>query len=100
VSGRTQTRTPVGPLKDENGEIISDEKEMAEHINEFFCTVFMREDTTNIPDPEDKRPKTKLQKIRVTTSVAEPEPEPPFFPGAGAEAQKGRLWLRLQVYKS
>jgi len=39
---------------------------MAEHINEFFCTVFTREDTTNIPDPEDKRPRTKLQKIRVT----------------------------------
>jgi len=42
VSSRTKTRCPVGPLKNEEGEVISDDTEMAEHINEFFCTVFTR----------------------------------------------------------
>jgi len=41
---------------------------MAEHhINEFFYTVFTREDTNHIPEPEDQKPRTRLRKVRISS---------------------------------
>ena len=37
----------IGPLKDTNGVVISNNKEMAGSLNEYFSTVFTLEDTNN-----------------------------------------------------
>jgi len=57
-----------------------------------FFTIYHRHSEIK----EDKIRQSREENI-VVGSVA--EPEPPFFPGAGA-AQKGRLRLRLQVHNS
>ena len=49
---RTSNRVSVGPLKDNNGNLVNDDFQMAEMLNEFFCSVFTREDCTSIPDAE------------------------------------------------
>ncbi|XP_059843926.1 uncharacterized protein LOC132404008 [Hypanus sabinus] len=40
----------VGPLKNELGEIVMGNREMAEEFNEYFRSVFNKEDTSNLPD--------------------------------------------------
>ena len=42
----------VGPIEDKDGNLLRDEKKMAEAFGEFFKSVFTKEDTENIPEPE------------------------------------------------
>ena len=42
----------VGPIEDENGNLIRDEKTMAAEFNKFFKSVFTEEDTEHVPEPE------------------------------------------------
>ena len=49
ITSRTKNRTGVGPLKVDN-KIISDYKQMATVLNKSFCSVFTKEDTSNIPN--------------------------------------------------
>ena len=42
----------VGPIEDENGDLIRDEKTMAAEFNKFFKSVFTEEDTEHVPEPE------------------------------------------------
>jgi len=46
---KTRNRVTVGPLLDENGSMVEDDGKMAEILNQYFSTVFTREETTNIP---------------------------------------------------
>ena len=48
----TKARDTVGPLRNDKNEIISDDSLMADCLNSFFSSVFTREDTSNIPEPE------------------------------------------------
>lgn len=41
----------IGPLTDEAGDSINDEREMSNILNNFFASVFTTEDTSNIPVP-------------------------------------------------
>ena len=49
IKSKTKSKTGIGPLKDENGELITDEREMAEKLNNFFANVFTVKDASNIP---------------------------------------------------
>ena len=49
---RTCNQVSVGPLKDSSGQLVTDDESMAEILNEFFCSVFTREDTTDVPNAE------------------------------------------------
>jgi len=69
IKKRTKARTPIGPLKGDDGRNITDPEEMADTINEFFVSVFTREDTTEIPTPRKKRIWSKLKKCWVTTAM-------------------------------
>ena len=40
----------IGPLTDENGNVISDNKDMAQVLNQYFTTVFTDENMDNIPE--------------------------------------------------
>ena len=48
----TKSRAHVGPLKNEKDELISDNDGMCNVLNSFFSSVFTKEDTHNIPVPE------------------------------------------------
>ena len=66
VRTKTKSRPGVGPLKDEEGKMISGDKEMAEMLNEFFVSVFTREDTRDIPVPRPERLERVLTTARIT----------------------------------
>lgn len=48
---KTANRVTVGPLKS-GEEVVTDHQEMADILNNFFCSVFTEEDLANIPEPE------------------------------------------------
>ena len=50
---KTSNRVAVGPLRDSSGQLVTDDRLMAEQLNQFFCSVFTEEDCTNIPEAED-----------------------------------------------
>ena len=43
----------VGPLKDQNGELLVEDQKNAELLNEYFSCVFTQEDISNIPEPKN-----------------------------------------------
>ena len=52
IKTKTKDRTPVGPLKVNNA-TISDNKEITKVLNEYFCSVFTRENIDNFPTVDD-----------------------------------------------
>jgi hypothetical protein len=36
IKSKTKSKTGIGPLKNENGEVVSENKEMATILNNFF----------------------------------------------------------------
>jgi hypothetical protein len=51
VKKKTKTNESVGPLKDTNGRIVTDNTSMANELNKRFSEVFTREDNSNCPAP-------------------------------------------------
>ena len=45
-------RDKVGPLKDADGKIINDDECAANHLNDYFCSVFTVENLDNVPQPK------------------------------------------------
>ena len=39
----------VGPLKHESGKLLTDDFQMAHDLNEYFSSVFTRENTNAVP---------------------------------------------------
>ena len=66
VKQKTKTRPAIGPLKDGGGRVLREDKEMAGLFNEFFSSVFTREDPKNIPEPQQMRMDSTLSDIQVT----------------------------------
>jgi len=44
------TKSNVGPLQSETGEVITGNKEMAEELMFYFVSVFTKEDMNNVPE--------------------------------------------------
>ena len=51
---RTSNRVGVEPLKNTSGKLVTDDQSMAEILNDFFCSVFTQEDTSNVPEAEQR----------------------------------------------
>ena len=49
VRSKNKTRTGVADLKDEDGSLVSTDKEKANVLNNFFSSVFTNEDTNQMP---------------------------------------------------
>jgi hypothetical protein len=49
IKRKTKSRPGIGPLKNEKKETVTEDQGMAELLNNFFGSVFTREDTENIP---------------------------------------------------
>ena len=50
---RTANRVTVGPLVRDNV-VITDDKQMCDVLNQQYCSVFTREDLSNLPEAENK----------------------------------------------
>jgi hypothetical protein len=56
----------VGPLRDETGEKVTGNQEMASLLNETFGKAFVRENEDHMPDPDESHQEEELKNIRVT----------------------------------
>ena len=66
---KMKIKEAVGPIEDEDGNILVDEKKMAEAFGEFFKSVFTQEDTQNVPEPEQiyqGNDEEKLSDVNIT----------------------------------
>jgi hypothetical protein len=68
VREKTQSRPSIGPLKDKQGKVVTDDEGMAELLNKAFKDVFTREDTTGIPTPESKWEGPFLEDVKFRTA--------------------------------
>ena len=51
VRSKMKRKDKVGPLIDDSGETVTDDMETAKILNDYFGSVFTKENTTNIPRP-------------------------------------------------
>jgi ribonuclease P/MRP protein subunit RPP40 len=51
LKNKTSNRVSVGPLKD-GDRLVTDDSEMAEMLNNYFCSVFTNENLANMREPE------------------------------------------------
>ncbi len=75
---RTKTRERIGPLKTEAGEIIESGEEMSNFLNDYFSSVFTRENQDTIPAGEEVfqgEDDEKLRDIIITRQVVQKEIE-------------------------
>lgn len=49
IKAKTKSKTSIGPLKDSSGSILTEDKEVADHLNNFFTSVFTKDDGRIIP---------------------------------------------------
>ena len=69
VNNKTTVRTEIAVLKNRDGELAILPHEKAEMLNTFFASVFTKEDTANIPEPESKVLQSMLSTIIVTEQM-------------------------------
>ena len=67
IKKKSTTRSTIGPLINNQGDTVSEEEEIAEELNEYFASVFTREDLTSVPDPAPMRSRTKLRGTWIST---------------------------------
>ena len=53
VNEKRKTNVGISSLKDKKGNLITDDKERAEILNDFFTSVFLKEDLSNLPNIEE-----------------------------------------------
>ena len=68
----TKTQAKVGPLKDEKGQLHTDEPAMVEILNSTFTSVFTSEDLNNLPTPADHYSgNSPLASLEITESMVQ-----------------------------
>ena len=67
--------TSIGPLKHEDGSLITEDMDMAEELNKFFASVFTQEDITTVPVLEPETNNTflnvEITKQKVKNTIGE-----------------------------
>jgi hypothetical protein len=66
VKSKTKSRTPVGPLVTKEKKIVTENKEMAEILNQFLSSVFTKEDLSYFPEAELENVERLMQPVQVT----------------------------------
>jgi hypothetical protein len=66
IKSKTKSKTTVGPLINQDKELITGEREMATEFNKFFSSVFTQENLQNIPEPVPEKVRRKMQPVRIT----------------------------------
>ena len=70
VNEKCKTNVGISSLKDKNGNLVTSDKGRAEILNEFFTSVFLKEDKTNLPNVNEGE-FSKGKKIKETTITKE-----------------------------
>ena len=52
VRSKSKTKDKVDPLNDNKGNVATDNDEMCEILNKYFCFVFTDEDANKLPEPK------------------------------------------------
>ena len=73
IRSKLRVKDSIGLLKDNDGAVISNNKEMAESLNEYFSTVFTLEDINALPATEQllEEGKTCIEQLVVTPGMIE-----------------------------
>ena len=66
IRKKTTSRTGIGPIKKEDGSLVTEDIEMAEQLNRAFASVFTREDMKEVPEPEKMKMRSKLKNSWIT----------------------------------
>jgi len=66
IRKKTKSRPTIGPLKTRDKKVVSDDEEMATMLNEFFSSVFTREDESQTPTAEEMETTSRLDDIVIT----------------------------------
>ena len=64
IKHKTQSRPSIGPLKNSEGETVSDSQGMAELLNTCFKEVFTKENAEETPEPDNLQTDTVLTSIQ------------------------------------
>ena len=70
--GKMRCKVKVGPIEDENGVLQTDDSKQAEILNNFFTSVFTKEDLRDRPEPEMRftdKPENKLTDLEITPDM-------------------------------
>ena len=68
VRTKSKTKSKIGPLNSENGITVCDNRGMCNIPNNYFSSVFTREDTSNIPralGPTEISEKCKINDVEI-----------------------------------
>jgi len=68
IKQRTKSKPGIGPLKNDKNEIVAEDQGMAELLNNFFSSVFTREDTEHIPVAENMETIT-MEEVNITEKM-------------------------------
>jgi hypothetical protein len=68
IKSKTKSRTTIGPIKTEDGRLLTQDAEMAEELNRFFSSVFTRETVINAPTPIREDICETMRKVHITPS--------------------------------
>ena len=82
VNRKTKMKPGITDLETKEGNKITDDKEKAEELNNFFVSVFTKENTQNIPILDERDFETTLASVRVS------------------EQQMGTMLNKLKIDKS
>ena len=63
VKSKTSVKSTICQLKNEQGDLVDDSKGKADILNDYFSSVFIREDTSNIPDLQQRPSVSSLEHI-------------------------------------
>jgi hypothetical protein len=66
IKSKKKSRNTIGPLKTEDGKLLTQSVEMAEELNRFFSSVFTKEAPDNISVPRREEMKTDMRSVKVT----------------------------------
>jgi len=71
VRSRQKKRDRVGPITDGKGSLITEDEQTAEELNEYFCSVFNKEDEVNIPEAMKMFDGDEEQRLKTVTFTKE-----------------------------
>jgi hypothetical protein len=74
VRSKKSVKETIGPLQDNNGELVHDKTNMANILNDNFSAVFTKEDTESIPTPHNMfqgNDANRLTEIKVSSQDVE-----------------------------
>ena len=63
VKRKRLVKTNVGPLQSETGELIMGNKDMADQLNNYFGSVFTKEDINNLPEIAGDRGSNEMEEL-------------------------------------